>query len=119
MKDNRKNRKSSQTFLSGEFVKESDDEGDLFMNDSKIDIEGNLGATGDKNPGPEIQENHLEIEKEFNPPLLQNKKEDFIKEKNANVFNSVEYDPEIRSNSNKFCLNITYFMNNIERFIEF
>ena len=99
--DTRNHKKSSKTFLSGQFVTESYGEGDLFVNDNKIDLEGNLG-TSEKEPIFEKQENYLEREKEYNHGLTQQNKEDLIKEKDANVFNSVEYDQKSRSNSTDF-----------------
>lgn len=98
--DSRKNKISSKTFLSGEYVRESYDEGDLFVNEDKIDNQGDFGNR-DKEPIFENQENHLEQETEYNPRLTLQKKNDIIKEKEPNVFNSADYDSKSRSNSKK------------------
>jgi hypothetical protein len=99
--DTRKNKKSSKTFLSGEYVRESYDEGDLFVNDSKIDIGGDI-ETRDKEPIFEKKDNLLGQEIEYNPPKMIQKQVDFIKVKESNVFNSADHDPKSRSNSKIF-----------------
>lgn len=96
--DTRNQNKSSKTFLSGEFITESYDEGNLFVNEAKVDNEANFG-TSDKEPIFEKQESHLEHEKEYNSRLSKQKKVDLIKEKDSNVFNSLDYDQKSRSNS--------------------
>jgi len=102
--ESRKQKKSSKTILSGQNIQESYEKGDLFVKENKIDIEGNFETRGNKTLFAP-QENYLEQEKEFFNRLTFPKSVDLIKEKEADVFNSVEYEPKSRSNSNYFLLN--------------
>lgn len=102
--DHHKHNKSQKTFLSGQYTQESYEEGDLFVKENKIDIEGNFETRGNETLFAP-QENYLEQEKEYKTRLTFPKSVDLIKEKEADVFNSVEYDPKSRSSSNYFLLN--------------
>lgn len=113
--DNCKPKKSSKTFLSGEYNKESYDEGHLFIDDTKIDIEGNFG-TKEKETLFEVQENHLENEKDYNSSVSKhNRISNVLKEKDENMFNSVEHDSKSRSDSKCFY----YFINWFWKFVLF
>jgi len=113
LNDNRKHKKSSKTFLSGEYqINESDEDIILNKNNISDQLNGNLRLHENENENlfeklnsnsheNKIigEENKLVEEKEYNRNTICDMNENAIEGRDSNVFNSVENDQKNRSNS--------------------